>query len=66
MNQIGDKPEEVRRHQEEARRTAGGKKRDDRDGRAGDAPEEDRVRGAAPDDEAYSTFDAYEEPEDRP
>ncbi|CAL9585382.1 hypothetical protein [Streptomyces sp. enrichment culture] len=64
MNQIGDKPEEVRRHHEEARRAAGGKKRDDRDTNAPD--EEGRVRGATPDDEAYSTFDAYEEPEDRP
>ncbi|MFJ8693063.1 hypothetical protein [Streptomyces roseolilacinus] len=66
MNQIGDKPEEVRRHHEETRRTAGGKKREDRAERAEGAPEEDRARGAAPDDEAYSTFDAYEEPEDRP
>ncbi|AOT62129.1 MULTISPECIES: hypothetical protein [Streptomyces] len=72
MNQIGDKPEEVRRHQEEERRARG---RDERDRRTEDAPdargehkERGAVRGAVPDDadETYSTFDAYEEPEDRP
>ncbi|WP_175408808.1 hypothetical protein [Streptomyces sp. TRM64462] len=65
MNQIGDKPEEVRRHQEEEKRQAR-KKGDKAADRAAEAPERDRVEGAVPDDEAYSTFDAYEEPEDRP
>ncbi|MFG3497464.1 hypothetical protein [Streptomyces sp. NPDC047928] len=65
MNQIGDKPEEVRRHQEEEKRQArkGGREPDER---AADTSERDRAGGAVPDDEAYSTFDAYEEPEDRP
>ncbi|MFD3353233.1 hypothetical protein [Streptomyces fradiae] len=72
MNQIGDKPEEVRRHREEERRARGGGKHDRR---AEDTPDErgehgerGAVRGAVPDDadETYSTFDAYEEPEDRP
>lgn len=65
VNQIGDKPEEVRRHHEEARREAGGEDPGDRPehaGRAGDAPEGDHAYGAAPDD----ADDAYEEPEDRP
>ncbi|WP_374984885.1 hypothetical protein [Streptomyces fradiae] len=70
MNQIGDKPEEVRRHREEERRAARGGKGIDRRGE--DTPDEHgergAVRGAVPDDadETYSTFDAYEEPEDRP
>ncbi|WP_149185138.1 hypothetical protein [Streptomyces sp. TRM49041] len=65
MNQIGDKPEEVRKHHEEERRQARKDRREPGE-RAAEAPEPDRVKGAAPDDEAYSTFDAYEEPEDRP
>ncbi|WP_301252715.1 hypothetical protein, partial [Streptomyces somaliensis] len=68
VNQIGDKPEEVRRHHEEVRRAAGGEDPGDRPEhaeRAGDAPEEDHAYGAAPDD-ADDAFDAYEEPEDRP
>ncbi|CAL9313926.1 MULTISPECIES: hypothetical protein [unclassified Streptomyces] len=65
MNQIGDKPEEVRRHHEEERRAARGGKPGERDDAAAQDGK-DRARGAAPDDEAYSTFDAYEEPEDRP
>ncbi|MCP9956493.1 hypothetical protein [Streptomyces sudanensis] len=52
MNQIGDKPEEVRRHHEEARHAAGaedGAERPERPERSGDDPEEDRARGALPD-----------------
>ncbi|WP_236241282.1 hypothetical protein [Streptomyces sp. CC228A] len=72
MNQIGDKPEEVRRHREQEKRQAERQaERRQRGGAAGasDAErdrERERVEHAAPDEEAYSTFDAYEEPEDRP
>ncbi|OII70038.1 hypothetical protein [Streptomyces sp. CC77] len=68
MNQIGDKPEEVRRHREEEKRQA---ERKQGGGAAGSPDAErkrdrERVEHATPDEEAYSTFDAYEEPEDRP
>ncbi|OII65374.1 hypothetical protein BJP40_01675 [Streptomyces sp. CC53] len=64
MNQIGDKPEEVRRHREEEKRQA---ERKQGGGAAGSPDaERERVEHATPDEEAYSTFDAYEEPEDRP
>ncbi|GAA4892469.1 hypothetical protein ACFPM3_17245 [Streptomyces coeruleoprunus] len=65
MNQIGDKPEEVRKHHEEEKRRARKDKREPAD-RATEDRERDRSAGAVPDDEAYSTFDMYEEPEDRP
>ncbi len=49
VNQIGDKPEEVRRHHEEARHAAGAEDGAERPERSGDDPEEDRARGALPD-----------------
>ncbi|MET9803599.1 hypothetical protein [Streptomyces sp. NPDC006368] len=59
MNQVGDKPEEVRKRLEEEKRQAPNRDRDrDRKPSRPGEPE-----GAASDDDMYDT---YEEPEDRP
>ncbi|MBT2364519.1 hypothetical protein J7E88_04050 [Streptomyces sp. ISL-10] len=54
MNQVGDKPEEVRKHLEEEQREARQKERTADD------------RAAKPAEPARRDDDKYEEPEDRP
>lgn len=59
MNQLGDKPEEVRKHLEEEKREARHKER-----RPADADRPDRAGRPRPGEDAHE--DTYEEPEDRP
>ncbi|WP_228973847.1 hypothetical protein [Streptomyces sp. DH12] len=65
MNQIGDKPEQVRKHREEERRRARGDDPAEPGGAKG-RREHDPADRAATDEAARDSFDTYEEPEDRP
>ncbi|MET9427241.1 MULTISPECIES: hypothetical protein [unclassified Streptomyces] len=59
MNQVGDKPEEVRKHLQEEKRDARQKERKPGDDRSAKTPGPVRR-----DDEPFE--EPYEEPEDRP